>query len=290
MTSHERVAPQGHPTQNDAPKLNKAMQLLADSVAELMNSDAYKGVLEFRSKFYRYSFRNCWLIYHQCPTARLVAGFRRWQELGRHVKKGEKGISILAPVTYKSENEDGEETKTLYGFRSTYLFDVAQTEGDELPDIPRPKLLELDNPTIQLLIASTKQYAKETGITVTFEDTGTALGKYRPKENRILLRPDLPPLQTLKTFLHELAHATLHQISFVQTDRHIEELEAESTAYLTLYELGLDASEYSFPYLAHWAHDPKELLAVGDRAYKTSQELLTAIRKYLSNDALALAA
>jgi antirestriction protein ArdC len=290
MTTKERVAPQGHPTQNDAPKANKAFQLLTESVTALMNSDAYKRALEFRSKFYQYSFGNCWLIYHQCPTATLVAGFRHWRELGRHVKKGEKGISILAPVTYKGENEDGEETKMLRGFRNAYLFDVSQTEGDELPNIISPKLLEGDSSAIQLLIASAKQHAKETGITVTFEDTGTALGRYRPKENHILLRPDLPPLQTLKTFVHELAHATLHQISFIQTERHIEELEAESTAYLTLYELGLDTSEYSFPYLAHWAHDPKELLAIGDRAYKTSQELLGAIKKYLPNDALALAA
>jgi hypothetical protein len=105
MTMKERVAPQGHPSQNDAPKTNKAFQLLTESVTELMNSGAYKRALEFRSRFHHYSFGNCWLIYHQCPTATYVAGFRRWLEFGRYVKKGEKGIAILAPMTYKGEGE-----------------------------------------------------------------------------------------------------------------------------------------------------------------------------------------
>jgi antirestriction protein ArdC len=289
MSKRDRVACYGHPTENNAPK-NKALQLLTDSVTDLMNSEAFKRALEFRSKFYQYSFGNCWLIYHQCPTATLVAGFRRWLELGRQVKKGEKGIAILAPVTYKSEDEDGEEIKKLGGFRNAYIFDVSQTEGENVPEMPLPKILEADSPHIQLLLASAKRYAVEQDITVKTANTGNALGKYRPRENEILLRPDLPPLQTLKTLVHELAHATLHQVSFINSDRQMQELEAESTAYLTLHELGPDAGEYSFPYLAHWANDPKELLAAGDRAYKTAQDLLTPIKKFLPDEELALAA
>jgi antirestriction protein ArdC len=286
MSKAERVAVTGYPTESK----NKAMQLLTDSVTDLMNSEAYKRALEFRSKFHRYSFGNCWLIYHQCPNASLVAGFRRWKELGRQVRKGEKGITILAPMTYKREDENGEEIKKVGGFRNAYLFDVSQTEGEDVPQPPLPKILEADSPHIQLLIATAKRYASEQDITVKTANTGNALGKYRPRENEILLRPDLPPLQTLKTLVHELAHAILHQISFINTDRHIQELEAESTAYLTLYELGLDASEYSFPYLLHWADDPKELLAAGDRAYKTAQGLLAELQKYLPSQELSLAA
>jgi hypothetical protein len=193
-------------------------------------------------------------------------------------------------MTYKSEGEDGEEIKKIGGFRNAYLFDVSQTQGDEVPQPPLPRILEADSPHIQLLIGSAKRYASEQDISVKTANTGNALGKYRPRENEILLRPDLPPLQTLKTLLHELAHAMLHQVSFINTDRHVQELEAESTAYLTLYELGLDASEYSFPYLAHWADDPKELLAIGDRAYQTARGLLTELQKYLPSHELPLAA
>jgi hypothetical protein len=198
MSKTERVAVTGHPTETK----NKAMQLLTDSVTDLMNSEAYKRALEFRSKFHRYSFGNCWLIYLQCPTATLVAGFRRWKELGRQVRKGEKGITILAPMTFKSEDENGEEIKKVGGFRNAYLFDVSQTEGDEVPTPPLPKILEADSPHIQLLLAGAKRYASEQDITVKTADTGNALGKYRPRENEILLRHDLPPLQTLKTLVH----------------------------------------------------------------------------------------
>jgi len=111
------------PSKLNQEKTTKAAQLLADNVTRLMNSDTFKAALEFKTKFYRYSFNNSLLIYVQCPEATFVAGYRRWQQLGRQVRKGEKAINILAPILKKVE-EDGKEEKRLVGFRSASIFDI----------------------------------------------------------------------------------------------------------------------------------------------------------------------
>jgi len=265
-------------------KTNKAATLLAESVTKLMNSDTYKKALSFRKKLYSYSFRNVWLIYCQNPEATLVAGYSKWKELGRQVKKGEKSLAILAPLIKKDkETKDSE----LIGFRSASVFDVSQTDGPDLPELPRPQLLTKDNQKIQAAIKTLEAFAKQRGNPVSYKDI-KANGLYSLKTKAITINKSLPPLQTLKTLTHELAHAIMHaNISTLKTiteQTHTLELEAESCAYLVCDSLGLDTSQYSFAYLANWAEDPKELLSAAEKACKAADSILEALES-LTNPA-----
>jgi antirestriction protein ArdC len=262
---------------NDSSKTNKAAKLLAESVCNLMNSETYKAALQFRNKFHAYSMRNVWLIYTQCPTATYVAGYHRWLELGRHVRKGETGISILAPMTRKAKDDNGTDTFYISGFKTATLFDVSQTDGQDLPELPVPQLLELDSEGIRQAITSLESYAQTQDITIIKTAfNNTALGSFHYRSKTIRLRDDLPPLQELKTTVHELAHALMHKKDD-NKPRHVKELEAESCAYLLCDALGLDTSSYSFAYLSGWADDPDEILPAAERACKVADEILGAM-------------
>lgn len=242
-----------------------------------MNSETFKAALNFRRKFHQYSFSNVYLIYAQCPTATYVAGYKTWQSLGRQVKKGESSIVILAPVIRKVE-EDGTEVKKVVAFQTASIFDIAQTQGDEVPELPLPQILELDSDTIQQTIRSLESYARSQNITVIKTSfSSTALGSFHYRTRTIALRDDLPPMQQTKTLIHELAHALMHKKDD-NTPRHVKELEAESTAFLVCDALGLDSSSYSFPYLSCWADDPNEILPAAERACKVADEILLAVR------------
>src|SRR6266508_2137178 len=128
-----------------AAQRQQTMQNLAErltaAVAAIQNSEAFKAYLRTQAQFHRYSFRNTLLILSQCPQAIRVAGYETWRQLGRQVRKGESGIRIYAPIQYKArsgeggesnEGDEGEETRT--GFRAVAVFDISQTDGDELPD------------------------------------------------------------------------------------------------------------------------------------------------------------
>lgn len=259
------------------PTTHKAAKLLAESVSNLMNSETYISALKFRQKFHAYSMRNVYLIYTQCPTATHVAGYHKWLELGRHVKKGETGISILAPLTRKTKDEEGGDTYYISGFKTATVFDIAQTDGQELPELPKPQLLDLNNQTIQQTIQRLKSYAHSHQITIKkTPNLGTALGSYTYANNHIHLRENLPPLQMTKTLIHELAHARLHTKDD-NKPRHLKELEAESCAFLVCNALNLDTSTYSFAYLANWADDPSEILPAAERACKVADEILNQI-------------
>ena len=257
-------------------KTNRAAELLAESVAKLMDSETYKAALRFRKKLHSYSFRNCWLIYLQCPEASMVAGYRRWQELGRQVKKGEKSIAILAPLVRKDE-ETGE--RELFGFKSANVFDIGQTEGDAVPELPMPELLEGDSESIRQALANLGAFAAAQGFPVFYKPLNRAKGVFSRVTKSITVRDDLPPLQTLKTSIHELAHALMHAEAKAGEQRHLHELEAESCAFLVCDALGLDTSRYSFAYLMHWADNPAELLPAAERACKTADAILEALRE-----------
>ncbi len=127
-------------------RLKAAHAKLEDAIAELASGEDWKRMLNVASKFHRYSFINHLMILCQRPDATLVAGFRKWQQLGRNVRKGEKGLAIFAPCKYRTkiETQDGEEQilQSIRGFRVVYVFDISQTEGDEIPDLDavRPKV------------------------------------------------------------------------------------------------------------------------------------------------------
>ena len=221
--------------------------------------------MRFRATFQtRYSFRNLWLLFIQKPDAAMVAGYKKWQEVGRQVKKGEKSLAILAPLT-KKDKETGE--TEVFGFRSASVFDVSQTEGEPLPEIPHPVLLEDDSTEIQQTLGKLEHFTRMNGFTLSSRRLAAAFGSFSPATRSIIIGNDLPPLQRLKTLVHEVAHGLLHQDTpLTEATRRIGELEAESCAFIVLHSLGLDTSRYSFPYLAHWVETPEEVLPAAERA------------------------
>ena len=256
------------------------------------------------SKFHDYSLNNTLLIVMQKPDASLVAGFNKWRdEFERHVKRGEKGIKILAPAPYKIKKElekldpdgkpiIGEDGKpvteqkeiTVPAFKVVSVFDVSQTDGKEIPDI-----------AVDSLTGSVEQYEdffkaleQTSPVPVGFEriESG-AHGYYHNAEKRIALNEGESELQTVKTLIHEIAHAKLHDIDLnappeqqqERPSRRTREVEAESIAYTVCQHFGLDTSDYSFGYVAGWSSDKdiKELKASLENIRATASELITEI-------------
>jgi antirestriction protein ArdC len=249
-------------------KTNRAAHLLAENVTRLMQSENYKAALKLRKKLNHYSFRNIYLIWLQCPFASYVAGYQQWRNLGRQVRKGETSIAISAPITKKREGEAS--GYDVLGYKTASVFDISQTDGDSL-ELPIPKILEGSSDEIHTAIKCLEVYCKGQDITLSYERLERAKGMYSKTKHSIILRDDLPPLQTLKTFIHEVAHALMHRET---NDRVKGELEAESCAFLVCDALGLDSSQYSFAYLAHWANNPRDILPAAERACKTADSLI----------------
>ncbi len=234
-----------------------------DGVKAVFESDRYKDCLRYMSKFTNYSAGNCILIMLQKPEASLVAAFGKWKQLGRTVNKGEKGIAILAPMTFRnkqSENEDEEEqdeaeTRTL-GFRKVYVFDVSQTSGESVPEYVSDLDEDIEEEHVEAVISAVRSV---TGLPVDVENiSGGAKGYYSHSEQRIVIQAGLSGAQAVKTAIHECAHALLHDpdknLPTADTARSDKEVQAESVAYIVASRYGLDTSEYSFPYIASWSH------------------------------------
>ena len=263
-------------TRND--RLRAAHEKLQQAVAEIASGDDWKRMLQVVSKFHRYSFNNHLMIFCQRPDATVVAGFNRWKSLGRFVKKGEKGIAIFAPCKYKTkvETEDGDE-KTLQqirGFRVVHVFDISQTEGEELVDLDavRPKLLDGDAPEgiWEVLVAQ----ANDAGFDVIRHQRGTENCYCDFVSKKIAVRPDVAPAQAVKSLIHELGHAILHSEG-PAASREVAETEVESVAFVVCGAIGLDTGDYSFPYVARWSSGETELLkATAERVLRCAGSLL----------------
>ena len=265
-----------------------ALEMIRAGVANLLTSDGWKEALAFRQKFHHYSLFNGLLIRSQRPQATLVAGYRAWLERGRQVQKGEVGIRILSPMTRRDADTD---EQRVIGFRFVSVFDVEQTKGDPIPDTVRPQLLSGDSDEIQALTQRLEVHLRERGVSVErADDLHGANGTFTPGENAIRVLGSLPPMQALKTLAHEAAHFELgHTGSVDVSARAFGELEAETTAYLVLHEFGLDASEYTFAYLAHWTldQDLDAVIKAGDRAVRVAKRLCDAIRPVAPEEAPA---
>jgi len=232
------------------------LDALAQGVADLTDSDRWRAHLEVQGRFRRYSFNNTFLIGTQCPDATRVAGFAAWKKLGRTVVRGEKAIWILAPlVGRRTRAEEGEEKRPIYGFRPVAVFDLGQTEGDDLPEVCRN--MEGDAPAGYFDALAGLGAAMGYSIEGT-ELPGTINGDCSFDLRRIRVESRNQPSHQVKTLVHELAHAMLHE---GQADRALAELEAESTAYVVCRSLGLDSGDYSFGYLAKWAGGGAEAVA-----------------------------
>lgn len=269
---------------------------LETGVSELYSSQRYADYLCAMSKFHKYSYGNIILIFKQRPDAQMVAGYHTWKkEFGRHVKRYERGITILAPCRYKAQvsaetvDEHGEPVQEAVGaercwFRTETVFDISQTEGQELPLLGVKQLTGSVEGYDSLIMA-----LKE--ISPVPVDTGRlrsdAYGCYSQVHQRITLQKDLTEVQTVKTLIHEIAHAKLHALPVVngmvleghKKNRSTREIEAESVAYVVCQYLGIDTSDYSLGYVATWGRDRemKELKASLTCIHATAAELIHGI-------------
>lgn len=270
-------------------KVQGLIARMSDGVAQALRTpDAWKKALERQARFHRYSFGNQLLIAMQAPGASQVAGYRTWQAAGRQVRKGEKGIGILAPVTVRKTEKDEEtgEERTrgmVVGFRPEYVFDIAQTDpiaGKE-QETPEPFGVALD-----LAFGSLTRYAETRGLRVAVTSTGdpNCHGYYQPATRTIVVDPRFSAAMQTKTLAHEIAHRVLHPEGYDAGDspkpREQAEMEAESTAFVVMSALGLETEAlewYSFRYVAGWHPEPKAVIAAGDRIAKAARLMIAAV-------------
>ncbi len=246
-----------------AERLAKAHEELTAAIEALASGDDWETWLKVASRFRHYSANNVFLITVQCPEASRVTGYRTWQSLGRNVIKGEKAIHILGPVfvvdkerteAVRKNDPSAKSILKLVGFKTLPVFDISQTEGDPLPDVTTPKLLEGVGPAG--LWAAVQEQIEAEGYTVERGDCGRANGLTDPFAKKVIVRPDVDEAQACKTLIHELAHVLLHCEGENVTSfscRSVKEVEAESVAYLVADQVGLDSGAYTFPYVASWA-------------------------------------
>ena len=269
-----------------ADQLKEITERLEQGVKDIFTSEMYTKYLLTMSKFHNYSFNNTLLIAMQRPDATLVAGYNAWKnKFNRYVKKGEKGIQIIAPAPVKEReerkkidkdtgltvlNESGEPEievveRVIPRFRVTTVFDYAQTDGEPLPT------LEVNELTARVKDYTLLKEAIEqvSPVPIRFgEIEGNAKGYYSHMDKEICVRADMGESQTIKTMIHEVAHAMLHDSDQMkqrgeEKDQLIKETEAESIAFTVCSALGIDTSDYSFPYVASWASG-KELKELKD--------------------------
>ena len=276
-------------------KTKLAFEMIEQGVKDVYSSESFKRYLSCLSKFHSYSLNNTLLILAQKPDASLVAGYRTWQtNFNRHVDKGEKGLVILAPVTYKEEklmnkvDENGtvlldesgspiqeQRSVNVTRFKTTSVFDISQTSGDPLPSLIHDLTgssneIKAMIQTIESVCTIPIEFKTET------EDlnlmTG-AKGYYSPKNNKIVVNTDLEDLQTAKTLIHEYSHSLLHKQT--NKDQSQREIEAESLAFVLCDHFGLDTSEYSFGYIASYANkDFDELKSILINIQSTAHEMI----------------
>ena len=253
-----------------------ALEKIEAGIEAVRNSDRFREYLAFCGRFHKYSFANRILIWSQKPDAGLVAGFNTWKRLNRYVCKGEKGIMILAPMTGKrrseaEEDEENEEQSFRY-FKPVYVFDVSQTEGEDLPS-PNQRLTGDDDGVWSVL----ETVARAEAISINREALPgqSANGFYVRSERRIWVSPDLEPLQAAKTLAHELSHHFAHHQEQGHS-RDEAEMIAESSAFIVMSYLGKDSGDYSFGYLASWG-DAKLFRQRLHEIHATAQELIGRI-------------
>jgi len=267
-----------------AARTAELLERLSEGVAQLTDSQRWRDWLVAQGRFREYSFNNSLLIMLQRPDATRVAGFHAWRKMDRVVRRGEKGIWILAPLTYRVDGASAiahgapEETRTtvLRGFKAVPVYDLAQTEGRELPAVVSRLLGEDPEGTF----AGLTRAAEALDFTVEESDQlpGSVNGDCSHALRRIRVRNDNSPRQRTKTLAHELAHAILH----AEFDlRSLAELEAESVAFMVCRHLGIASDDYSFGYVASWAGGgeaaTQAIRASAGRIQRAVEEILSVV-------------
>ena len=285
---------------------------IEQGIKELFESEKYRRYLSVMSKFHRYSVNNTMLIYMQKPDATLVAGYNKWQQFERHVKRGEHGITIIAPTPYKKKIEeqkldpdthapildaDGkavveEKEIEIPMFRPVKVFDLSQTDGK-----PLPELASALSGTVPHYEAFLEAMRRSAPVPIEFEPMADDIdGYFSPDQQRIAIREGMSEVQTVSTIVHETAHSKLHDYDKAQEeaaragnkeppnekDRNTKEVEAESISYAVCQYFGIQTGENSFGYIASWSHGKElpELRASLETINKTSCELITDIERH----------
>lgn len=284
-------------------ELDEISVKLENGVKDVFNGKNFKDYLDFCARLPKYSLNNQILIMLQCPNATMVQSFTGWKAIGRSVKKGEKGIRILAPAPFKVERErdkkdefghiilkkDGTPEKekvsvTINAFKAVSTFDVSQTEGEPIPELEGAEELKGDVEDYLIIMEAVKDIIP---VPVSFIDIDTGAKGYFDLENkRIAVKKGMSEVQTLKTLIHEFAHERLHS---KKDDGEIksknqQETEAESIAYVVCAHFGIDTSDYSFSYLASWStgKEVTELKKSLDTIRKTASDIIDEIEGKLS--------
>jgi antirestriction protein ArdC len=277
-------------------RLENLHNQLTEQVEALTTSDGWLTMLKMASKMHGYSFRNIALILAQNESATHVAGYKAWQALGRQVRKGEKGLMILAPLRGKQEVEDqqtGERSTVpvLRGFKIEHVWDVSQTDGPPLPDFS-PQQLEGEAPAA--LWDAVVHSFDEDGYRIVREvpTHPGANGELVPAEHIVRIHPALGPAQALKTALHERSHLSLGHTDDMATYRShkgIAEAEAERTAFVIAGAWSLDTSAYSVGYVAHWSQGNKDVLTqTAERVVATAHATLERLSPSIGRESAGI--
>ena len=287
-------------------KVKEITDRLEEGLKELFEGEKYKSYLNTMSKFHNYSANNIQLIEMQCPDATYVAGYKAWQKnFERHVNRGERGIRILAPAPYKIKEErekidpvtnepvldrDGmpvmEEVEIkIPAFRVVTVFDYSQTDGKELPGLGVSEL----HGNVENYRDFMEALSRVSPVPIRYEGMeGDRKGYFIDLNHPIAIKEGMEEVQTVKTGVHEVAHAKLHAKEVEQEtgfakDRETKEVEAESIAYTVCQHFGIDTSDYSFGYIAGWSSTKEmpELKSSLDTIRRTSSELIKGIEAQL---------
>lgn len=280
-TRAERDAPwPANPKEEALDTVKRSLSELNDALSQ-GKSETIENYLSFLAKFHNYSVNNSMLIAAQCPSATQVASYDKWQQLGRQVRKGEKGIGIFAPIIARHkvdiENDDGateqREMRRLNGFRIAKVFDVSQTDGDKLPEPPKmtgdpgEDLERLETVIAENNIELLYDYPARGAL-------GTSSG------GRITVRPDLEPPQKFAVLAHELAHELLHKGQRRhETTLQVRETEAEAVAFVVSKAIGLDCGSASSDYIALYRGDSDVLKESLHFIQKTASRIIWGLTK-----------
>ncbi|HEY5588576.1 MAG TPA: LPD25 domain-containing protein [Candidatus Paceibacterota bacterium] len=284
-------------------ELKNTMEMLENGVKEVFTSDKFQEYLTTMSKFHNYSVKNILWLQMQNPDARHIAGMKTWNKFGRKVNKGEKSLKVLAPYKHKKEIEMDKinpKTNKAYvdkagnvirekqsvewvSFKVVPVFDIAQTNGKELPTL----INELDGNVnnYEYMKDSLVEVAK---IPIKFEDIKNgSKGYYHLIENRVVIKEGMSEEQTIKTMVHEITHSRLHSLDNQKdiTERSTKEIEAESVAFVVSKHFGIDTDDYSFGYVASWSKDKdlKQLESSLKIIQKEANSLISEVEEKLED-------
>ena len=294
------------PIKEQIKKLTDQIEAGIKALFQSGDLEKYQAYLRTMSHFHHYSVNNQMLIFSQCPHATLVAGYQKWQnQFSRHVLRGEKGISILAPTPYKIKVEkekldpdtklplldaDGntiteEKEVQIPMFRPVKVFDVSQTDGKPLPERVQSPVAELTG-NVEHYEAFMEALRRVSPVPIEMKPLSNDLdGFFSPSKQSITLRAGMSEVQTVCAAVHEIAHSKLHdyakQPNSQPKDSSTEEIEAESIAYTVCAYFGIETSANSFGYVATWSKD-KDLKAFKeslDTIRKTSSDLISGVEQ-----------